>query len=255
MAMKAIVLAAGYATRLYPLTLNKAKPLLPIAGRPMIEYTLMRIAPLDAVDEVYIVTNGRFYNDFVEWLHGFSPSFTKEIKLLSDGTMTNEERMGAIGDLIFTVESNSIDDDCLVVAGDNLFDFELSGFVRFALARGTSVGLYRVEDVELVKRYSVVEVDEDGRIIYFEEKPKEPRTNLVAICLYLIRRDDLRKLFEYRAEGHLMDEPGYFIQWLCKRTDVYGYLFTGIWFDIGDKGSLMTADRVFRALSGVDATE
>lgn len=248
--MKAIVLAAGYATRLYPLTLNRAKPLLTVAGRPMIEHVLMRIAPLDQIDEVHIVTNDRFYNDFVSWLNAFAPSFHKRLLLHNDGTRTNEERMGAIGDMEFVIASSGISEDCLVVAGDNLFDFDLHGFLQFALEHGTTVGLYRVSDLELVKRYSVVELDDAGRIIHFEEKPKHPRTNLVAICLYMLKREHLRLLDSYLAEGLPRDEPGYFIQWLHKQVDVYGYPFAGVWFDIGDHESLRRADEVFRLLLG-----
>ncbi|MFA4029380.1 MAG: hypothetical protein GDYSWBUE_000052 [Candidatus Fervidibacterota bacterium] len=247
--MKAIVLAAGYATRLYPLTLNKAKPLLTVAGRPMIEHVLMRIAPLDQVDEVHIVTNDRFYHDFASWLNSFSPSFCKRLVLHNDGTRNNDERRGAIGDMELVITSSSIGEDCLIVAGDNLFDFDLRGFAQFAIEHGTTVGLYRVGDPELVKRYSVVELDEAGRIIHFEEKPKHPQTDLVAICLYILKHEHLRLISNYLAEGLPKDEPGYFIQWLHKRVDVYGYPFTGIWFDIGDHESLRRADEVFRTLS------
>ncbi|MCS7253714.1 MAG: nucleotidyltransferase family protein [Armatimonadota bacterium] len=246
--MKAIVLAAGYATRLYPLTLNKAKPLLTIAGRPMIEHVLMRIAPLEEVDEVHIITNDRFYPDFASWLSSFAPSFCKPILLHNDGTRTNEERMGAIGDLAFVVSSSSINEYCLVVAGDNIFDFDLRGFAQFASEHGTTVGLYRVNNLELVKRYSAVEVDESWRIIHFEEKPKNPKTSLTAICLYIFKPPHLRLLDEYLAEGQPKDEPGYLIQWLHKRVDVYGYPFVGTWFDIGDHESLRLADEVFRSL-------
>lgn len=246
--MKAIVLAAGYATRLYPLTLNRAKPLLLIAGKPMIEHVLARIAPIEDVDEVHIVTNDRFHRDFSEWKGVFEGSFCKPILLHNDGTRTNEERKGAIGDLAFVIDSQGIDDDCLVVAGDNLFDFELNGFVRFAAEHGTTVGLYMVDDFELVKRYSVVELDEMSRIIHFEEKPKEPRTNLVAICLYMLKREHLKMLKEYCAEGQPHDEPGYFVQWLHRRVEVFGYQFSGVWFDIGDRESLQLADKVFSSL-------
>lgn len=248
--MKAIVLAAGYATRLYPLTLNRAKPLLEVAGRPMMEHVLLRVGCIDEVDDVFVVTNDRFYSDFVNWARSFAPSYSKPIHVLNDGTRTNEDRLGAIGDLAFVINQEQICDDCLVVAGDNLFDFDLRQFVKFFKEHGTTVGLYVVEDVDLVRRYSVVELDERGRIIYFEEKPQNPKTNLVAICLYLLKRTDLPLLREYRCDGQPMDAPGYFIQWLHKRTEVYGFTFHGRWFDIGDHKSLQLANCVFSKLRG-----
>ncbi|HID05837.1 MAG TPA: nucleotidyltransferase family protein, partial [Armatimonadetes bacterium] len=200
------------------------------------------------IDIVFVVTNDRFHCDFVNWAQSFAPSYSKPIHVLNDGTRTNESRLGAIGDLVFVVNQERICDDCLVVAGDNLFDFELRQFVEFFKEHGTTVGLYVVKDMDLVRRYSIVELDAQGRIIYFEEKPQNPKTNLVAICLYLLKQTDLPLLHEYQCDGQPMDAPGYFIQWLHKRTEVYGFPFHGIWFDIGDHKSLEQANRVFSKL-------
>jgi len=242
--MNALVLAAGYAVRLRPLTLDTAKPLLHIAGRPMIDYVMEKIDEVAELARVYVLVNERFFEDFRAWA-ARAPASGRLI-LLNDGSTCDENRLGAVADINFAVESQQIQDDLLVVGGDNLFDFGLRGFVSFFKEKGTSVGLHLCDDLELMKRLSAVELDNSGRIVSFEEKPRHPRSNLAAICLYLFERTSLPLVRQYLEEGGNRDAPGYYIQWLHKQIPVYGEELKGSWYDIGDEESYREADRVFR---------
>ena len=242
--MKALILAGGYATRLYPLTKDRPKGLLPIAGRPMIEYILRRIESVEEIDEIYVVTNEQFARHFRQWRDGYGGK--KKVDILNDGTTSDQSKLGAIGDMKFAVEEKGIEDDLFVVAGDNLFQFDLSQFFSFFKGKGTSVAVYDVEDKELAKRYGLVELDEKGRMIDFQEKPAHPTTTLVAVCMYMFPRDKLPLITTYLNEGNNPDAPGFYIAWLHKRESVYGFIFQGRWFDIGDLQCYQEADREYR---------
>ena len=241
--MKCLILAAGYGTRLYPLAENQPKPLIKVGGRPMIEHILSKVEALDRVDEVYIVHNRKFSENFSTWARGYNTG--KKIRLFNDGSTDDSDKLGAIGDMRFVVEESGADDDMLVIAGDNLFGWELYPFLEFFDDKGTCAALYRVSDRELIKKYSVVELDDDGRIISFEEKPAEPATDLAAICLYLIGRDKLPKINRYIDEGRNPDAPGYFIKYLAETDCIYGVPMEGDWLDIGDFKSLEEAEKLF----------
>jgi len=250
--MKAIILAAGYATRLRPLTDHTAKPLLPIAGRPMIEYICDQIGELTEVDAVHVVTNHRFAPAFTEWA-ARRPGATP-IAVHDDGTMSNDDRLGAIGDIQFTIDRAGLAaDDLLVIAGDNMFDFSLADLAAFWRHKedGSAVALYRCPDRELVKQYSIVELDERERITSFIEKPANPTTDLVAIAIYLYRRDHVGLIRRYLDEGNSKDQPGNLVAWLHTRAPVYGYQFAGAWLDIGDLGQLCEADNRMRRRLGL----
>jgi glucose-1-phosphate thymidylyltransferase len=250
--MKAIILAAGYATRLRPLTDKTAKPLLPIAGRPMIEYICDHIGELAEVDQVHVVTNHRFAPAFADWAArraGATP-----VTVHDDLTSSNDDRLGAIGDIQFTIDRAGLaGDDLLVIAGDNLFDFSLGDLASFWRGKGdgSAVALYRCPDPELVVQYSIVELDQEDRITSFIEKPKQPTTDLVAIAIYLYRRDHLPLIHEYLAAGNSKDQPGNLVAWLHRRAPVYGYRFAGDWLDIGDLGQLLEADNRMRRRHGL----
>lgn len=250
--MKAIILAAGYATRLRPLTERTAKPLLPIAGRPMIEYICDKIAELDEVDEVHVVTNHRFAGAFTEWASRRAGATA--VAVHDDGTSSNDDRLGAIGDIQFTIDRAGLaGDDLLVIAGDNLFDFSLADLAAFWRQRGdgSAVALYRCPDRALVSQYSIVELDEEDRITSFIEKPESPTTDLVAIAIYLYRRDHAALIRRYLDEGNSKDQPGNLVAWLHRRVPVYGYRFAGDWLDIGDLGQLTEADNRMRRRLGM----
>ncbi len=250
--MKAIILAAGYATRLRPLTERTAKPLLPIAGRPMIEYICDKIAELDAVDQVHVVTNHRFAPAFADWAG--QRSGATPVVVHDDATTSNQDRLGAIGDIQFTIDRAGLaGDDLLVIAGDNLFDFSLADLADFWRRKqdGSAVALYRCPDPELVKQYSIVELDGDERITAFTEKPAQPTTDLVAIAIYLYRREHAALIRRYLDEGNSKDQPGNLVAWLHTRAPVYGYRFAGEWLDIGDLGQLSEADNRMRRRLGM----
>jgi glucose-1-phosphate thymidylyltransferase len=246
--LKAVVLAAGYATRLSPLTDSSPKMLLPLAGRPMLDYLLERIREVDEVDEIHLVTNAQFAPAFSDW----APA---DVTIHDDGTTSNEDRLGAIGDLAFTIERAGLEgQDAFVVAGDNLIGYSLPDFVRFwRLKGGSAIALHEVSDRELLKNYGVVEVDQDDRVVGFEEKPAEPKSNLAATAAYLYRGADLELLSEYLGEGNPPDAPGNFAAWLHTRTPLHGYRFTGEWHDIGDLGQLLEADNLMRERAGLPA--
>jgi glucose-1-phosphate thymidylyltransferase len=254
--MKALILAAGYATRLRPLTEHTAKPLLPIAGRPMIDHICDKIVELEEVDQLHVVTNHRFAGGFADW--GARRGGRVPITVHDDGTTSNEDRLGAIGDIQFTVERGRLQgDDLLVVAGDNLFDFSMGDYVRFWRGKpeGSAIALYRCPDRELIKQYSIVELDADDRVTAFTEKPANPTTDLVAIATYLYRREHLAMVKRYLEEGNSKDQPGNLVAWLHRRVPVYGYRFAGEWLDIGDHGQLLAADNRARERVGLPARD
>ena len=226
--------------------------LLPLAGRPMVDYLLDRIDAVEEIDAIHVVTNERFARDFGDWAS--QRSGLRPITVWNDGTTTNADRLGAIGDIRFVVEEASLQgEDVLVVAGDNLFEFDLSEFVAFWRSKGdgSAICVHDVGDPELAKQYSVVELSEEGRVTYLEEKPDEPATTLAAIAIYLYRSEDVARVEEYLSEGNSPDQPGRFVVWLYPRVPVYGYRFEGEWLDIGDPNQLLEADNRMRARLGL----
>ncbi len=237
--MQALILAAGYGTRLGAVTHNAAKPLLDLGGRPLLSHVVRAIERVEVVERITVITNAKFFADFADWRAGFAA--TKQLDLLNDGTRDNAERLGAIGDLGLAIDRQGIDDDVLIVGGDNLFQFELPDFVASAQARGTSLAVYTLPSRDLAGRYGNVELDPHDRIVWFEEKPAEPRTPLIATCVYCLLRAHLPLLRGYRDTVGQLDAPGLFFRWLAQREPVYGYAFDGFWFDIGDETSLAAA--------------
>jgi glucose-1-phosphate thymidylyltransferase len=243
--MKALILAAGYATRLYPLTETIAKPLLTIGGRPMVDHILERIREADPL-EIHVVTNAKFAGAFSEW----APA---EVTVHDDGTSSEDDRLGAIGDLRFVLDRAGIDHDWLVVAGDNLFDYSLADYVSWWRTKGvaSAVALYEHPELELVKQYGVVELDEEERIVSFIEKPPDPVSNLAATACYVFHREHLKLVATYLDEGNVPDQPGRFVEWLHRHAPVYGYRFAGEWLDIGDRAQLLEADNRARTRAGL----
>jgi glucose-1-phosphate thymidylyltransferase len=250
--MKAVILAAGYATRLRPLTDNFPKPLLPVGGRPMLDWIVERIEQVDDVDELHVVTNARYAPDFERWTNG------RSIRVHDDGTTSNEDRLGAIGDLRFTIEEGRLQgDDLLVIAGDNLFDYSLAEYVGWWGGKGeaSAVAVRRIADRELIKQYGVVTVDDEDRITSLVEKPEEPQGDLAATAAYIFHHAHAARVQEYLEEGNSPDQPGRFVEWLVPRVPVYGYPFEGMWMDIGDRDELLTADNLLRERQGLPSRE
>lgn len=237
--MRAVVLAAGYATRLYPLTLDRPKALLEVGGRPMLDWVLERLRQM-GVEETIVVTNARFTPHFKEWAQD-----KPDVSVVNDGTTTNENRLGAIGDLAYVLEQLELDDDLVVVAGDNLFTDDISGFAAYAREVDAPViAVHDVGDLEAMREYNQVEVDDAGRVLFMEEKPEEARTTLAAVALYYYPRHALPLIGQYLGEGQNPDQPGRLPSWLYERTPVYAWRFPGDWYDIGSREQLEEADRI-----------
>ena len=245
--MKAIILAAGYATRLYPLTRDRAKPLLPVGGRAMIDYIVEKVEAVEEIDTIYVVTNRKFYDDFVRWEGRLD--CIKEVVVVNDGTSSDDDKLGAIGDIGFVIKEQDIDEELLIVGGDNLFDFNLRDLADFYKEKGNAVALYRMENLEDIKRYNEIRLDDEGRIISFIEKPSEPRSNLFAVCIYLFDREAVRLVQDYLQQRNNPDAPGFYIQWLHKKVPVYGFAFKGSWYDIGNLQTYREADKIYAELS------
>jgi glucose-1-phosphate thymidylyltransferase len=245
--MKVIILAAGYATRLYPLTLTQPKPLLPVAGQPMIDHVLDHLAPIGGLDRIYVVTNAKFAGHFQNWSADYrARKLPLNFTIVNDGSTDDTNKLGAIGDIHFVLTTQNVDDDIIVVAGDNLFNQDLTDYGRFCREKNAPVlGVYDVGDLEQIKKYNSITVDASGRITFFEEKPKNPTSTLTGIALYFYPKSTLPLIRQYVAEGNNPDQPGRLIQWLYPRLPVYTWKVPGLWYDIGSKETLEEANRIF----------
>jgi glucose-1-phosphate thymidylyltransferase len=233
--MKAIILAAGYATRLYPLTKDFPKPLLKLKDKPIINFIIEKAESLDAINEIIIVTNSKFISHFKKWAKGLK--INKKLTLVDDLTKSLEDRRGAVGDMAFTIEKKRIKDDLLVIGGDNLFDYNLAKFFSFARENKDKpvIGAYNIKVGEKAKHYGVIKTNKQMRIVDFQEKPDKPKSTYVAMCLYYFPKESVNLIREYVKGGkHRLDATGLYIDWLSKRTAVYAFVFEGKWFDIGD---------------------
>jgi glucose-1-phosphate thymidylyltransferase len=241
--VKAVILAGGYATRLYPLTRDRPKHLLEVGGRPILELLLERL-PLDELDAVYVVTNAKFAGRFREW----AESYPTDVVVLDDGTTSEDDRLGAIGDLQLAIESERLDDDLIVAAGDSIFSERLDDFARFGQERGAAaIAVYDIGDLEQMKRFSSIGVDPDSRLVTFEEKPERPESTLAGIALYFYPRAVLPLVGQYLAEGNNPDQPGRLVAWLYERIPVYAWRVPGRWFDIGTPETLAEAEELFQS--------
>lgn len=250
--MNVLILAAGYATRLYPLTLNKAKPLLTVAGKPMIEWVLDNLAPVPGIEQVFVVTNNKFAADFQAWADGYAKRQpTLHFKIVNDGSTGDSDKLGAIGDINLVVSREGLaSSDLIVVAGDNLFSESLEAFATEARKHPAAIATYDVGDLEAIKKYNNIETDAEGRVIHFEEKPQHPKSTLTGIALYYYSKQVVPMFARYIAEGNNADQPGRFVQWLYELEPVYTYQIGGTWFDIGSKETLEEANRLFRQFAG-----
>jgi glucose-1-phosphate thymidylyltransferase len=246
--MKLIVLGAGYATRLYPLTLNQPKPLLEVAGKPMMEHVLDNLARVPEINRVIVVTNAKFVGHFERWAQTYraARASAPDFQIVNDHSTDDSNKLGAIGDLNLVLTQEGMDDDIIVVAGDNLFSDSLEGFAEFGRGKNAPVlAVYDVGSLEEIKKYNSIEVDGEGRITFFEEKPTEPKSTLTGIALYYYPKSVLPLIGQYVREGNNPDQPGRLVQWMYQRTPFYTWRVPGLWYDIGSKESLEEANRIF----------
>ena len=245
--MKLIVLGAGYATRLYPLTLNQPKPLLPVAGKPMLEHVLDNLNPITAIDQIHIVTNEKFAPHFQDWVAAYGARHLgAPITIVNDHSTDDSNKLGAIGDISLVLTEADIDDDIIVVAGDNLFSHSLEQFGELCRQKNAPVlGVYDVGNLEEIKKYNAIEVDDSDRITFFKEKPAHPQSTLTGIALYYYPRSALSLIRQYVEEGNNPDQPGRLVQWMYPRTPFYVWRVPGIWYDVGSKETLEEANRIF----------
>ena len=248
--MNVLILAAGYATRLYPLTLKKAKPLLVVGGKPIIEWVVDNLAGVPDLGTIYVVTNDKFAADFQAWSERYRsqhPEF--KFQIINDGSTSDEDKLGAIGDINFVVSRENLSQSSLlIVAGDNLFTESLANFVECARGTDATVAVYDVGDAEAIKKYGNITVDGDGIITRFEEKPEKPQGTLAAVAVYYYSPAALSLLTTYLAAGNNPDQPGRFVQWLYTRKPVKTFQIKGKWLDIGSKETLENADKILAKL-------
>lgn len=244
--MKALILAAGYAVRLYPLTKQYPKPLLKVGNKAIIDYIIDKIECLDEIDEIIIVTNSKYSLVFEKW--AANKKTAKKISIIDDLTSTPEDKRGAIGDMDFSINTAKINDDLLVIGGDNLFEGSLKSFLSFAkkIKNYPIIGIYDIKDLKQADKYGVIKLNKENKVIDFKEKPKVPKSSLVAMCLYYFPKSKLKLIKEYLdSKKSKSDATGFYIDWLSRNYSVYGFVFKEQWYDIGDKCFLNKAKKKF----------
>lgn len=243
--MKAILLGAGYATRLYPLTKDKAKPLLEVAGKTITDHIVEKIVEVPEVDEIIIVSNGKFAHQFEEWVK--TANYDVKFTVVNDGTLSNDTRLGAIGDIQFVIEQENITDDLMILAGDNLFEFSLADFAKFAKENDTdAIAMYEEENLAQLQSSGVAEIDTDSKkIIGFEEKPSKPKSNLSVPVFYMLNAQTLPLISQYLQARLNPDAPGNFIPYLIQLKDTYAYVFEGKRYGIGTLESYEKVQEIF----------
>ena len=243
--MKCLILAAGYATRLYPLTENFPKPLLKVQEKTILDWLLEDIEQSQAIDQYVVITNHKFADHFQSW----ADNHRLPITVLDDGTDSNETRLGAVRDIQFAIDELKLDDDLLVIAGDNLLDFSLKGFFYYQKQKGTTcVMRYYEPDINKLKKTGVAEVDTDGRILSMVEKPQEPTSHWCTPPFYIYRREDVPLVKRGMVEGCGVDAPGSFIAWLSRQTPVYAYEMPGKRYDIGNMESYNLVQEMYKGI-------
>ncbi|MBQ6716496.1 MAG: nucleotidyltransferase family protein [Clostridia bacterium] len=232
--MKAIILAAGYATRLYPLTEHMPKALLTVCGKPILERLFDAFASEKEIDEIHIVSNAKFYQQLSDWAEHIQSKYLQKIIVWNDGTTSNDNRLGAIGDIMYVLEKAHIDDDLFVAASDNLLSEPLTDYFADFRQHGCDLLLAgKLDDPEERKRYAILELDETNRVIGLEEKPEHPKSDIAAYAEYIYARETLPLFKTYIDEDNNPDSPGHFPEWLYKKKEIRAFLYGGECVDIG----------------------
>lgn len=243
--MKCLILAAGYATRLYPLTENFPKPLLTVGKKTILDWLIDDIDASGLVDEYVVISNHKFAHHFDAWASGK----TQKITVVDDGTSTNETRLGAVRDIQFAIETLGLDDDMLVIAGDNVLDFSLTKFISYAKEKNSScIMRYYEPDEKKLLKCGVVTVDENGKILNMTEKSPTPATHWCTPPFYYYTREDARRVPDGIAAGCGVDAPGSYIAWLCKQTPVHAMEMPGKRYDIGNLESYEKVQKEYQGI-------
>lgn len=248
--MKVLILAGGYATRLWPITKKKAKPLLPLGGQPILDYILDELEDISNAEKIYVTTNERFEGSFEKYL---SQREGKNYELIIEKQETEGEKYGAVGGMMNVIEKKE-PDDYLIIGGDNYYSFKIRDFLDFAVEKGgIANACYRVESLEEAKNYGIVNYGENNKINDFQEKPDNPKSRMASTACYYIPEDKLSIFDEYTnywkgkvPEDVYLDEPGRFIEWIVERYDTYAFVFEGDWVDIGTREGYLRAESEIR---------
>lgn len=236
--MQAIILAGGYGTRLYPLTINAPKPMIMVGEKPMIEYLVEKLNQIREISEIFIVSNAKFSHVFEEWLQGKNFS---NITIVNDGTLTNEDRLGSVGDIQYVIENYNIHEDVIILGGDNFFEDPLHNALHLFHEKWNVIVLHDEKDLELVKGFNNLEMDKNNKVMNFIEKPENPTSTLHATLIYILRNASLGHI-KTVIESWKADRAGDFIAYLCQKDDIYGTPLEGEWFDIGTLDQLKKAE-------------
>ena len=243
--MKAIVLSAGYATRLYPLTKDTPKGLLPIGQKSILDFIVDQIETIDEIDEVFIISNHKFYTNFYNW--STKRETHLKITVLDDNTTDDTNKLGAIGDILYTIENGNIDEDVLIMAGDNFFTFDLKDYIDFYKKIQSDTILVKEIDIKAeLQRMGNAILDENDMVIEMEEKPQEPKSNCAVFASYIYKKETLPLIKQYLDEKNNPDAPGFFPSWLHKKKPVYAYKFIGECYDIGTHESYAEVQEKFK---------
>ncbi len=241
--MKCLILAAGYATRLYPLTENYPKPLLKVGNKTILDWLVDDIDSAGLVDEYVVISNHKFATHFEDW----AKTKTQKICVVDDGTGSNETRLGAVRDIQFAIDELSLDDDMLVIAGDNLLDFSLTKFLRYAEEKKTScIMRYFEGDEKRLQKCGVVSIGDNDVIIGMEEKPASPKSNWCCPPFYYYTKTDAKLVKAGIDSGCGVDAPGSYIAWLCTQTPVHAMEMPGRRYDIGNLESYSNVQKEYR---------
>lgn len=244
--MKCLILAAGYATRLYPLTENFPKPLLKVGEKTILDWLVDDLDTTHMIDEYVVISNHKFADHFTTWAN------TKKMKItvVDDMTSTNETRLGAVRDIQFAIDQLNIDDDCLVIAGDNVLDFSLTKFVSYALDKKTScVMRYYEESEKRLTKSGVLSINDKDLVIDMVEKPAVPQSHWCCPPFYFYTKEDSHRILEAIKEGCGVDAPGSFIAWLCKKTAVHAMEMPGSRYDIGNLESYELVQKTYKGIT------
>lgn len=243
--MKCLILAAGYATRLYPLTENFPKPLLKVQGKAILDWLIEDMDRSGVIDEYVVISNHKFAHHFDAW----AAEKKQKVTVVDDGTESNETRLGAVRDIQFALEQLDIHDDVLVMAGDNLLDFSLTTFINYALEKKTScIMRYYEPDAKKLSRSGVVTLDENQKVLAMAEKPQEPQSNWCCPAFYYYTAQDAARLAEGIADGCHTDAPGSYVSWLCSKSTIHAMEMPGSRYDIGNLESYETVQKEYKGI-------